>query len=326
MKKIKIVFEFCPNYIYHMLSISNCGYKNQYGSVNKNLHNQNDLKIINEASVLLTVSGGSNMGKLYNVIVSNPAGYFSDEIKRLKNYYFLIGKIFDKKYDKRDDKEFTLIYNVFYNILNQKIDLQQISSDLLTIYTEKEVKYAINICMIFEKNIEIYQKNYFENEKIKAESIIQNLNKFFSQKDSISILEEIIRIEYPYDKFVVSLVSSIENGPQAIDVSPYKDIFFTFTPVEQLIDLIIHEIIIFILKTKIEIKLDYNYWLGFESLAGFFHRKLKESEGNRNIKSWYGDDKILHFYEDEYKKGNKDAILLFELFKKNYKKIINSKN
>ncbi len=320
MKKIKTVFEFCPNYIYHMLSISNCGYKNQYGGINKNLHNQNDLRIINEASILLTVSGGSHMGKLYNIIVSNPAGYFSDEIEGLKEYYILTGRIFEKKYEKRDDKDFTLIYDVFYNILNQKIDLQQISSELLTIYTEEEVRYAINICKIFEKNIEIYQKNYFENEKIKAESVIQNLNKFFSQKDYISILEEIISVEYPYDRFVVSLVSSIENGPQAIDVSPYKDIFFAFTPVEQLIDLIIHEIIIFILKSKIEIKLDYNYWLGFESLAGFFHRKLKESEGNCNIKSWYGDDKIIHFYEDEYKKGNKDTLLLFEAYKIKYNK------
>ena len=73
MNKIKTKVSKETNYIYHMLSVSKCGYDNEYGNKYLSLHSSEDLKILKDNKSLITVKGGEHCGELYHWLVSMPA-------------------------------------------------------------------------------------------------------------------------------------------------------------------------------------------------------------------------------------------------------------
>lgn len=81
----KIVFEINreTNFVFHMLSVSKCGYENAYGEKYRHLHSEADLAVLKKYENDLTVRGGAHCGRLYWYLVCLPA---RGEISAAKYY------------------------------------------------------------------------------------------------------------------------------------------------------------------------------------------------------------------------------------------------
>ena len=73
MSKLLCTVSETSNYIFHMLSVGMVGYNNDYGQEYKGTHSENDLKILKEHEMLLTVNGGEHCGDLYVLLIAKPA-------------------------------------------------------------------------------------------------------------------------------------------------------------------------------------------------------------------------------------------------------------
>lgn len=51
MSSIKAIISKNSNYIYHMLSVSRCGYDNSYGEKYRKYHDEIDLNILKKATL-----------------------------------------------------------------------------------------------------------------------------------------------------------------------------------------------------------------------------------------------------------------------------------
>lgn len=73
MNKIHFAIRPDANYVYHMLSVSKCGYDNAHGERYRHLYPAEDLAILKHHEKLLTVNGGEYCGALYWYLVCQPA-------------------------------------------------------------------------------------------------------------------------------------------------------------------------------------------------------------------------------------------------------------
>jgi len=89
MNKIRTKVSRETNYIYHMLSVSKCGYDNDYGNTYLSKHSADDLMMLKENEALITVKGGEHCGKLYHWLVSVPASLDIEAIKQYNSVHAL---------------------------------------------------------------------------------------------------------------------------------------------------------------------------------------------------------------------------------------------
>ena len=73
MSKISVDVQQDACFVYHMLSVAQCGYDNAYGAAYRHLHDPEDLATLQAYESLLTVSGGEHCGELYWPLLAMPA-------------------------------------------------------------------------------------------------------------------------------------------------------------------------------------------------------------------------------------------------------------
>lgn len=73
MNKFRAEVNRETNYVYHMLSVAQCGYDNDYGKRYASLHCADDLAVLKGYERLLTVAGGEHCGALYGPLIAWPA-------------------------------------------------------------------------------------------------------------------------------------------------------------------------------------------------------------------------------------------------------------
>ena len=73
MNKFRAEVNRETNYVYHMLSVAQCGYDNDYGRRYASLHRRDDLAVLKGYERLLTVAGGEHCGELYGPLIAWPA-------------------------------------------------------------------------------------------------------------------------------------------------------------------------------------------------------------------------------------------------------------
>lgn len=301
MKKITAKYEFASNYIFHLLSVSNVMYNNNYSKQNKRIHNDKDLIILKNNEQYISVSGGEHCGKLFGIYVSVPSAYFSDDEKELQIYYSFLHKIFSRKDVKPEDIK---KYNNLFMSLGFSINF---ADDPSNFYSEEELKAASSIARVFQDNIKKYKASLWDINKSKKNKMLDKMNVILNSV-SISLLEDLIGTKYSNSEFVALMVNSIENGPQAIDVSGNKDVFFLDRNIVNNTDLLTHELIIFILRDA-GIKMnDFSQYKIIESLAGFYNKKYL----GRIPQCWYGESKYIEIFEKIYE----DKISAYDLFNK----------
>lgn len=276
MNKIKFIANRETNYVFHMLSVSKCGYDNSYGDAYKHLYPQEDLAVLKNNEDLLTIRGGEHVGKLVTLIGDAAIG----KIPAKELYQLYVQKIYDGDYPQ---------------------DLSE--------YKE----LILQICNVMIKHYDYYVENIWNIEKEKIEKANLEFQKLFDESDFTEKAEKLLGCKLSQEYFIATMVSSIQGGPEAIvmgaDDDAKQDIFDINKAPLDAFYFIGHEFIIFLLMQELKDVNELDDWKRFESLAEYY---LIQILGNS--RGFFDEMKdYIEFYENCNKEKNLSAV---ELYKK----------
>jgi len=276
MNKIDVKINKITNYIYHMMSVSKCGYDNTYGNTYGNIHTQSDLNTLKNNEELLTAIGGKHFGRLYSVFVSTPAALEDENV--FINYLEGIRDLFLNQNPAKNFDKYKEIYQCAYTA-HKFVVSEQSSFDFFNSLVDIK-KTIVEICNILIKNYTLYYESVWKKSMMELESKRELIFRYLNN-DIESEWVKIIDYEYPYQEFEVLLCNSISGGVQAIDIAYNKDVFDANMDVETILQYISHEFGIFILKDRLEQEQLFDFHSNYdviESVIEFYnpikHKKL----------------------------------------------------
>lgn len=280
MNKIKFVANKDTNYIFHMLSVAKCGYDNAYGELYRCQYSQNELNILKRNEELITVCGGEHCGCLYGLLVAEPS----------------CGNVPIPEYYR------TLIE------MGNEIKAGNIPEGV----SEEALPYTDNVISISEVMLKYYD-NYIENiweyEKEKIEHYIPELQKYFEEADFTEKAESLLKCNLKSDYFTATLVTSVEGGAEAIDISKDQDVFGIERDVLDAVYFIGHEFIIYLLFDALADENAFKNletWSLTEGLAEYY---LKKIMGDTRFFS--KQQKYVEYYENCEKEFPMSAVQLY---------------
>lgn len=284
MNKIRFTANKDTNYIFHMLSVAKCGYDNAYGEKYRNLYPSEDLAVIKNNEDLLTACGGKHCGLLYGVMVCQPA----------------CGNISAKEYYNEVIKIGNLIKS------GNKIDGVD---EAVVPYTD----VIISVSEIMIKHYDSYIENIWESEKEKIENYIPQVLELFEKSEFTAKAEEAVGSVLHSDYFTAALVTSIQGGAEAIDISKENELLDVFDIEKDCLDafyFIGHEFIIYllvkVLSNENAFKI-FETWSMTEGLAEFY---LKKIMGDTRL--FNSEQKYVEFYENCAKGSSLSAVELYK--------------
>lgn len=270
---IKAITSITANYIFHMLSVGKCGYDNEYGKYLRNYHDEKDILILEELKDYITVSGGDYFGQLYWVCVCVPASI--DKAEDMIEYFIAVIDLFINERLHENYKEYSLLYGRVFSKFGLDNNIQTFEEFYI-----KNLKFKEEIIQIFKvylSNYKIYKNSFWKEFSITISSACEEINKIFRNNNYEKMWEEKLNIKHKYENFNVVLCNSIENGPQAIDISNGKDVFFISDNSLDIVNFISHEFGIYLLKeilSETPAFKNFSYYKETESLAEFFNQKI----------------------------------------------------
>ena len=268
MNKIRFEIEPNVNYLYHMLSVARCGYDNDYGAKYRPLYPAEELAVFSDNSELLTIQGGVHWGKLYSLMIFNPAGYAGS----LPDYY---GEVL------------ATCESIRAGAIPEWVD------ETLVPYTD----LIGQLSQILLKHREDYLRDIFPGERARIAEAIAPVQAWFEVHDFTARAEELVGCKLAAEAFTATMVSSVAGGPEAIDLTPEKDLFGIERSAMDAVYFIGHEFIIYLLKTALQ---EEN---AFRSFATW---PLTEALAEYYLKRIMGDTRFFHaqqewvvFYEQQ---------------------------
>lgn len=240
MGKIKFVANKDTNYVFHMLSVAKCGYDNEYGEMYRHLYPEEDLALLKENEKLITVCGGEHCGALYGTLVGEPA----------------CARISAKEY---------------YTKLIQMADNNEVPKGF-----EDYIEIVCQISEVMIKHYDTYMNTIWNIEQKKIVEYIPKVLCLFEESNFTEKAEEVVGCKLG-SFFTATLVTSVENGAEAIDISKEQDVFgIVRTPIDAFY-FIGHEYIIYLLfealKNENAFK-EFGTWNITEGLAEFYLKKV----------------------------------------------------
>lgn len=273
MSSIKAIVSKNSNYLYHMLSVSKCGYDNSYGKKYSKYHAEIDLNILKKHEKHITVCGGEHCGELYNVCISIPAS-FEDDI--LKDYFIALLDLFKNKNLELNFSEYKNIYELYFSSfdINHK-SYKEFYLSLLHLKSE-----IIEISQVIIDNYNIYIKYVWDEANKEINIKREELNEVLSKMKYTEMWEKELGYRFKYNIFNVVLCNSIENGPQGINISSDKNVFYTSDDNILLYKFISHEFGIYLLidilfnRGILNSSNIFTYYQLFESLAEYYNERI----------------------------------------------------
>ncbi len=260
MNKVRFLARKDTNYVFHMLSVAQCGYHNAYGDSYRSLYPAEDLAVLKTNEQLLTVSGGEHCGALYGLLVSEPARA------------------------NRSAKD-------SYTKLIEAVDKNEISDGLL-----KQYAHTIRaVSEVMVKHYDFYAENIWPKEEKKIDAYIPQVLRFFEETGFSDKAEEIVGCKLSRAYFTATLVTSVENGAEAIDISDELDVFGIVRDPLDAFYFIGHEFIIYLLFDALKDENAFktlDTWSLTEGLAEYY---LKKVMGNTRF--FNGHQAWVAFYE-----------------------------
>lgn len=275
MNKIRFVANRDTNYVFHMLSVSKCGYDNSYGDYYAHLYPQEDLTVLKKHEKLITVCGGEHRGALYGILVCEAAS----------------AKLSAKDY---------------YTELLHQVTNNSIPDDLL------EHSQAIcQIAAVMIRHYDYFIENVWNIEQAKIAAYIPAVQQLFDNSGFTEKAEKAVRIKLSHDYFIATLVTSVENGAEAIDITNEQDVFgIERTPLDAFY-FIAHEFIIYLLfealKEENAFK-ELNTWSITEGLAEYY---LKQILGDTRF--FHAQKSYVAFFEQINERNRFDAAELYKI-------------
>lgn len=280
MNKIRFAANKDTNYIFHMLSVANCGYDNSYGEKYRARYPQEELRIMKQNEPLITVCGGEHWGLLYGLLVSEPA---CAKVP-LPDYY---GSLIETG-----------------NAIKSGNIPEFVSREVIP-YNDTII--AISEVMI--KHYHDYSENIWESEKAKIENYISNLQDYFEKSDFTDKAEKLLGCCLGSGCFTATLVTSTAGGPEAIDISKSQDVFGIERTVLDEVYFIGHEFIIYLLFEALAGEnafKSFETWGMTEGLAEYYLKKIMG-----DTRFFTEQLKYVEFYEQCEKNGCLSAVQLY---------------
>ena len=249
-KMNKIRFEIDPNvnYLYHMLSVARCGYDNDYGAKYRPLYPAEELAAFSDNRELLTIQGGVHWGELYSLLIFNPAGY----AESLPDYY---GEVL------------ATCESIRAGVIPEWVD-------------EPLIPYTAligQLSQILLKHQDSYLRDIFPGERARIAEAIAPVQAWFGTHDFTARAEELVGCELAAEAFTATMVSSVAHGPEAIDLTPEKDLFGIDRSTMDAVYFIGHEFIIYLLKSALREEDAFRSnatWPLTEALAEYYLKRL----------------------------------------------------
>ena len=266
-KMNKIRFEIDPNvnYLYHMLSVARCGYDNDYGARYRPLYPAEELAVFSDNRELLTIQGGVHWGELYSLLIFNPAGY----AESLPDYY---GEVL------------ATCESIRAGVIPEWVD-------------EPLIPYTAligQLSQILLKHREGYLRDIFPGERARIAEAIAPVQAWFGTHDFTARAEELVGCELAAEAFTATMVSSVAHGPEAIDLTPEKDLFGIDRSTMDAVYFIGHEFIIYLLKSALREEDAFRSnatWPLTEALAEYYLKRLMGDtrffDGQREWRMFY---------------------------------------
>ena len=288
MSKLKAIFSKNCNYIYHMMSVSKCGYDNEYGNKYRIYHAQTDLQVLNKYEKLITIKGGEHIGELYGFCVSAPA--LLDDNVSLDNYFEALIDIFENGDFEKNLEKYKSVYESAFPGVPINADTQK---QFYSIFPQDK-KELIDIYKVLCNNYSIYNDKIWETSKKELTVAVDELNKLLSEVDYINEWEKILDYKYNRSNFYAVICNSLKGGAQCIDAfSQSKNIFNIPDNYSSAVKLISHEFGIgMLIEILSEPQAFYTYYEITESLAEYFNIIIS---GGHDDFNWFKE------YQDFYK-------------------------
>lgn len=281
MNKIKFVANKDTNYVFHMLSAAKCGYDNAYGKQYFSRYSQEELNIIKSNEELLTVCGGEHCGTLYGLLVTEPA----------------CAKVSAKEY-------YSSLIVTGNSIINGNVP-EWVDKTMLQ-YTD----LIISISQIMVKYYDDYIENIWETEKEKIDNYIPKLDNFFETSDFTDKAEGLLKCGLKSDYFTATLVTSVEGGAEAIDISRSQDLFGIERDCLDAIYFIGHEFIIYLLFEALANENAFNSFETWPLTEGLAEYYLKKIMGNTRF--FNAQQKYVEYYENCDEQMSLSAVQLYK--------------
>ena len=234
----KILFSADPdiNYVFHMLSVSKCGYDNAYGEKYRGRYDPADLKIIRAEEARLTVRGGEHCGTWYGPMVCGPAR----SGMTARDYYMQ-----------------TIAW-----IEGGNLDLPR-----------EELDAAVDVCRVMTGYYEDFMADIWPAERARLEEYIRPLREIFDHNGFTERAEAAVGVIMPPPFFTAALVTGVDGGAEAIDLTEDRDVFGIGRGADAEAAFISHEFIIYLLKAALKDESGFgsrDTWALTEGLAEYY--------------------------------------------------------
>ncbi len=265
MNKIRFEINQNINYLYHMLSVSGCGYDNAYGAQYRDLYPPEDIAAFADNRTLLTIEGGVHWGELYSLLVFNPAGHAAS----LADYY---GEVLG------------ICQSIAAGRVPEGIDETLIPH---TAVIER-------LSRILLKHHNAYICDIFPAQREKIAAAIAPVQEWFETHDFTAQAEKMVGHPLAAEAFTATMVSSVAGGAEAIDLTAEKDLFGIERSTMDAVYFIGHEFIIYLLKTALQEENAFRSnatWPLTEALAEYYLQRIMGDtrffDGQRQWRAFY---------------------------------------
>lgn len=241
MNQLRFAANPETNYVYHMLSVARCGYDNAYGVRFRADYPPEDLAVIKQHETLLTVQGGEHCGALYGLLVGAPACGEQPA-------------------------------NAYYAALLEQAEHGPVPP-------EGEVYRPIvaEVCRVMLRHYDDYITRIWPTQEANIRRYIPLVEAQFADTRFADRAAELVGCDLPGEAFTATMVTSIENGPEAIDISRELDVFGIVRDPVDAFWFIGHEFIIYLLFTALREENAFRSlatWPITEGLAEYYLKRL----------------------------------------------------
>ncbi len=274
MNKIRMIANRETNFVFHMLSAAQCGYDNPYGRKYRKDYPEQLLNTLKKHEQLITCSGGNHWGKLYAPFISIPAR----GSVRAKEYY----QEFLRKINSGESAEYYIDHRLF--------------------------RPAAEIADTMSRCYDHYISQIWPNDMVTLEAYIAETMPLFERSELSARAEDLVGCKLPAECFLATMVASIEDGAEAIDISDNQDVFGIARAPEWAFRFISHEFIIFLLKRALQGEDAFRRletWGLTEGLAEYYCKQLTGYAG------FPGVSQYTAFYEAQEKNASSSAVELY---------------
>ena len=153
-----------------------------------------------------------------------------------------------------------------------------------------------------------YVQNIWQDEKNKIENYIAQLQIAFENAQFTDKAEKWLGCQLPNELFMVTFVTSVEGGAEAIDISQSQDVFGIERGFEDAFYFIGHEFIIYLLMNVLADENAFKTFDTWEATEGLAEYYLKKIMGNIRFKE---HRKYVEYYENCEKKVPPSPVELY---------------